>query len=169
MKHVFFSLPIFLCLFACKPEVKTSSAASIQDTLNTIVETVFSNSEKLDVDKALSRFLKTDQFSFISNGQVVTIGELERLERDFFNTLDSQDFEFIRQRSDILSDSCAMIELFGTLTSYPKKKMPIKYQIAETAVIKKINGSWFLTSGHESYYPIPLEDSIALITPETKR
>lgn len=154
-------LAIAFAMKSCAPgkNNKEDHEAAIRDTMNAIIETVFSNSEKLDADNSLSRFLQTEEFSFISNGQVVSFKDLKELEKKYFETLKSQDYQFGRQHSEILSDDCAITELSGTLVSVPKEGQTIKFRIAETLIFKKINGIWQIASGHESYYQLPATDS----------
>ena len=141
------------------PISSTAPRESIKDTMDAIIENLVSSSEVLNIDKALSRFLPSSDFSFISNGQVVTLEKLKELEGAYFKTLKSQDYQFTHRRSELITDKYAITELSGTVITEPVSGPARKFQIAETLIFKKINGTWYIAGGHESYYELPAGNS----------
>lgn len=155
-------IPVFLTiifLYSCnsnrvnnhETSEHSLNAEQIQDSLKTIVQIVFKNSETLNLEKALSPFLATDEFQFISNGQKFSFNDLKKIETEYFSTLKQQSFNFTDQNFNVINQDNAIATLIGTLTAVQKDGLIQKSNIAETIIFKKINGAWKIVGGHESY------------------
>jgi len=123
----------------------------IQDSLNSIVQVVFKNSEQLNLEMALTPFLTTNDFFFISNGQRLTFQTLKKSESEYFSGLKKQSFNFTYKNFDIINQDNAIVNLVGTLIAIPKDGHNQKYNIAETIIFKRVNSGWKIVGGHESY------------------
>lgn len=116
-----------------------------------MVNTVFKNSETLNLDKALSPFITNDEFLFVSNGQKLSFDQLKRNETEYFSTLKQQTFNFTDQTYEVINDENAMAILIGTSTAIQKDGFTVNTNMAETINFKKIDGIWKIVGGHESY------------------
>ena len=160
-RRLFLLSLVMIILFACNNKRAIDSESSgqslnaeqIKDSLKAIVYKVFKNSETLNLEMALSPFLTTDDFLFISNGQKFSFNELKQIEAEYFSNLRQQSFNFTDQTYDVINNENAIVTLLGTLTATQKDGVVIKNNIAETILFKKINGIWKIIGGHESYFP----------------
>jgi len=126
----------------------------IQDSLDRILHTVFDNSEKLALEKAFVPFWNDSNFFYISNGLKFNYNGLKKSEEEYFYLLRQQKFNFSYQKFDVIDQDNAIASLAGRLVAIQKDGITQTSNIAETVVFKKVNGTWTIVSGHESYSPV---------------
>ena len=129
------------------------TSTQIQDSLKAIIHTVFDNSEELNLESAFTPFWNDSNFFFVSNGIKSSYNELKKAEEEYFSSLKQQSFNFPFQNFEVINQDNAITNLVGTMIAVQKDGTTQKSNIAETIVFKKINNTWKIVSGHESYSP----------------